>query len=69
MRMTADDLQKLRVIDRIIAEPIGGAHRHPSEAIAKLQTAIAEELEALASLDPAELRRDRRRKFLAMGSI
>src|SRR6202008_206909 len=50
MRVTAGDLKQLGVIDRIVAEPVGGAHRHPAEAIALLGEAIGEELEALAPL-------------------
>src|SRR5438309_7055150 len=44
MRVTAGDLKQLGVIDRIVSEPVGGAHRHPAEAIAMLGEAIAEEL-------------------------
>jgi acetyl-CoA carboxylase carboxyl transferase subunit alpha len=66
MRITAADLLSLKVIDRIVPEPLGGAHRDPSEAIANLKQAIVEELDHLAGLSPDELRRARREKFLAI---
>jgi acetyl-CoA carboxylase carboxyl transferase subunit alpha len=64
MRITAADLKQLGVIDRIVAEPMGGAHRHPAAAVAALGEAIGEELDALAPLPAAELRARRRAKFL-----
>ena len=67
MRVTAADLQQLGVIDRIVAEPIGGAHRDPAVAIADLGAAIAEELEALAPLTSDKVRSQRREKYLALG--
>jgi acetyl-CoA carboxylase carboxyl transferase subunit alpha len=67
MRVTAADLKQLGVIDRIVAEPLGGAHRQPDEAIAALGAALGEELNALAALSPAELLADRRAKYLAIG--
>ena len=68
LRLTAQDLKKLDVIDRIIAEPMGGAQRQPAEAIAKVGTEIAAMLEDLSGKSPAELIADRRQKFLAMGA-
>ena len=67
MKVTASDLKKLGVVDRIIYEPRGGAHRDPATAIARLGTAIAAELTALEAQTPAALRSGRRAKFLAMG--
>ncbi|HEY0447416.1 MAG TPA: acetyl-CoA carboxylase carboxyltransferase subunit alpha [Allosphingosinicella sp.] len=67
MRVTAGDLRQLGVIDRIVPEPLGGAHRRPDEAIATLGDAIAEELEGLSTLSPAEVRAERRAKFLTIG--
>jgi acetyl-CoA carboxylase carboxyl transferase subunit alpha len=67
MRVTAADLKQLGVIDRIVPEPLGGAHRKPGEAIAALGTAIAEELNGLSSLPPPALMAERRAKFLAIG--
>lgn len=67
MRITANDLKQLGVIDRIVPEPLGGAHRDPAEAIASLGQAIGEELDALSALSPAELKAERRAKYLAIG--
>ena len=67
MQVTAQDLKGLGVIDRIVSEPLGGAHRDPKEAIAALGKAIGEELDGLSGLDRAAVRADRERKFLSMG--
>ncbi|MGQ7794277.1 acetyl-CoA carboxylase carboxyltransferase subunit alpha [Faunimonas sp. B44] len=67
MKITASDLMGLKIIDGVIAEPIGGAHRAPSDAIDRTGQRIAEALEELAGLSPDELRRARRDKFLAIG--
>ncbi|HEX6375340.1 MAG TPA: acetyl-CoA carboxylase carboxyltransferase subunit alpha [Allosphingosinicella sp.] len=66
MRVTAQDLKALGIIDRIVPEPAGGAHRRPAEAIAALGDAVAEELDALAGLSRNEVRADRRAKYLAI---
>lgn len=68
LRLTAQDLKKLAVIDRIIAEPLGGAQRAPTDAIASVGKEIAAMLAELDGKSPAELTKDRRAKFLAMGS-
>jgi acetyl-CoA carboxylase carboxyl transferase subunit alpha len=68
MKMTADDLKALRIIDRIVAEPIGGAHRDHATAAAALATAIDEELDALSGFSSKELLQQRRAKFLSMGA-
>ena len=68
LRLTAQDLQRLGVIDRIVPEPLGGAHRTPSEAIAQLGEAVHEALRPLLDRDGDELRAERRRKFLAIGA-
>ena len=68
MQVTAQQLAALGVIDRIVPEPIGGAHRAPELAIENLQSAITEELNALEGLTAEELRQRRADKFLAMGS-
>jgi acetyl-CoA carboxylase carboxyl transferase subunit alpha len=67
MKITAPDLMKFGVIDQIIPEPVGGAHRDPVAAIAATGDAIAGALASLQGLDGAEIRRLRREKFLAMG--
>jgi acetyl-CoA carboxylase carboxyl transferase subunit alpha len=67
MKITAGDLQALGVVDRLIPEPLGGAHRNPAEAIASLKAAIVEELNGLAKLGRPQLLDQRRSKFLAIG--
>ena len=68
MKMTADDLKGLRIIDRIVKEPVGGAHRDHNMAAAALALAIDEELEALSAFSSKELLQQRRAKFLSMGA-
>ncbi len=67
LKLTAADLKNLRLIDEIVAEPLGGAHRDPAAAIATVGRAISAALAPLLDLDPAALRAKRREKFLAMG--
>jgi acetyl-CoA carboxylase carboxyl transferase subunit alpha len=69
MKMTAKDLLALNVIDRIVPEPVGGAHRAPEIAMASLGDALAEELKALAKLDRGAVLKAREEKFLAMGRL
>lgn len=66
MRITAADLLSLKVIDRIVPEPLGGAHRAPGQAIANLKAAVVEELDGLMEKSPDQLRQARREKFLAI---
>jgi len=66
MKVTAQDLQRLGVVDRIVPEPLGGAHRDPAGAIASLSEAIGEELDGLADQSAGALRDARREKFLAI---
>jgi acetyl-CoA carboxylase carboxyl transferase subunit alpha len=66
MRVTAQELYQLGVIERIVAEPAGGAHREPAATIAALGAAIGEELDALIPLSREQVRKDRRDKFLAV---
>ena len=67
LRLTAQDLLRLGVVDHIVAEPLGGAHRLPKEAVDALGAAIDEALRPLLGLDGNALRDQRREKFLAMG--
>lgn len=67
MKLTAPDLKKMGVVDRIIKEPAGGAHWDHDEAAKYLAGAIEEELEKLDSLEPAELIAQRVKKFENMG--
>ncbi len=69
MQITAQHLKQLGVIDRIIAEPVGGAQRAPEVAIKTLGDAIAESLQSLGSLSREAIKADRRRKFLAIGAF
>lgn len=68
LRLTAQDLKKLGVIDRIVAEPVGGAQRDPAAAIKAVGGEIAAMLADLEGRKPADLIKDRRQKFLDMGS-
>ena len=67
LRLTAEDLKRLQLIDDVVAEPLGGAHRAPEEAVAAVGVAIQSALAPLLALDPATLRSRRRQKFLDMG--
>ena len=67
LRLTAQDLLQLGVIDRIIAEPLGGAHRNPEKIIADVGDALAATLSEMSSLDKKSLIAARHEKFLAMG--
>jgi acetyl-CoA carboxylase carboxyl transferase subunit alpha len=67
LRLTADDLRRLDLVDAVIPEPLGGAHRAPETMIASVGVAIEQALRPLLELDPATLRARRREKFLAMG--
>lgn len=68
LRLTAQDLQKLGVIDRIVKEPLGGAQRAQTEAVDAVGKAIETMLKELQGKKPEALVRDRRQKFLDMGS-
>jgi acetyl-CoA carboxylase carboxyl transferase subunit alpha len=67
MRITAQDLTRLGVIDAIVPEPLGGAHRDPEAAVKAAGDALAEQLEELRGLEAAALRAQRADKFLAIG--
>lgn len=67
LHLTAQDLLKLEVIDRIVDEPLGGAHRAPQNVIAQVGTALEAALGDLASLEGGVLKARRREKFLKMG--
>lgn len=69
MRVTADDLKKLGVVDMIVREPVGGAQRDPAGASKNLSIAILNALDELSAKDAATLRKERRAKFLAMGEL
>ena len=67
LRLTAQDLLRLGVIDAIVKEPLGGAHRNPDEMFTALDETLLAALEELDTRDGGILRHERREKFLAMG--
>ena len=67
MKITAQDLARFGVIDQIVTEPVGGAHRDPAAAIAATGEAIGNALDELKGLDRDTVRKQRREKFLAIG--
>lgn len=67
MKITAQDLKSLGVIDRIISEPLGGAHRHPENTIKTVGAAIVKELESFENVSSEDLISRRREKFLKIG--
>ena len=69
MKVTAQHLLKLGVIDRIVPEPAGGAHRDPVTTARSLGAAIGQELDALAGKSPDQLRRAREDRFLRIGTL
>ncbi|MBI0475024.1 acetyl-CoA carboxylase carboxyltransferase subunit alpha [Sphingomonas sp. MA1305] len=69
MKITAQDLRGFGIVDTIVPEPVGGAHRDHAAAIAALGDALDGALQGLAGMDAATLRADRRRKFLAIGRL
>ena len=69
LKITAQDLKRLGLIDEIVAEPVGGAQRAPSEALASLGDAVEAALTPLLTMTPEALRARRREKFLNMGKL
>ncbi len=69
MRITAQDLKTFGVIDTVVAEPLGGAHRDSAMAIDALGTAISAALDELVPLSAGDLRKERQAKFLKMGRL
>ena len=67
MKITAQDLLRFGIIDHIVEEPIGGAHRDPARTIATTGAALAEAFEGLRGFDREAVRRQRRQKFLGIG--
>lgn len=67
MKITAQDLKRLKIIDHIIAEPVGGAHRAPEDMIATVGSQITKAIKKLSKLSPDELIKQRRDKFLNIG--
>ena len=69
LRLTAPDLLRMGVIDRIIDEPVGGAHRDPDQVARSLEAALIDGLARLAGLDSAQLREDRYQRFRRLGTL
>ncbi|MFD2236651.1 acetyl-CoA carboxylase carboxyltransferase subunit alpha [Aureimonas populi] len=67
MKITAQDLRSFGIIDEIVQEPVGGAHRDPQAAIDAAGEAIRQALAGMGGMGGEELRRERRQKFLDMG--
>ena len=68
LKLTAEDLRELGVVDTVIQEPLGGAHRAPADTIASVGDGLAAALDGLAGMDADALADHRRRKFLEMGT-
>ena len=69
LRLTASDLTKLGVVDEIISEPIGGAHRNINETILKVGKSLERSLKKFDKLKPEQILKDRRDKFLNVGKF
>ena len=67
LRLTAQDMRQLGVIDAIVDEPLGGAHRHIERALDSLSAELRRQLDALSHLTAAELQMDRRKKYVEIG--
>jgi acetyl-CoA carboxylase carboxyl transferase subunit alpha len=67
MKISAQDLMEMGVIDTIVSEPVGGAHRDPDATIERLGDAVETAIRELENLSPEELRTQRREKFIAIG--
>ena len=67
LRITSAHMKDLGVIDAIVTEPLGGAHRDPQAAISDLGNACADQLTALSQMDGPNLTADREEKYLSMG--
>lgn len=67
MKITAQDLLKFRIVDDVVSEPMGGAHRDPKAAIQKVGDAVEKALEMLVGMAPDDLRAQRKERFYAIG--
>ena len=68
MKITSEDLKNLKVIDNIIKEPIGGAHRNPTEAFKSLKVELKSVIKDLTKKPKATLSKERKQKYLKFGS-
>ena len=69
MKITGPDLMELKIVDRIVKEPVGGAHADRDAAIQAVGDVLEEELKALSGLTPEQLRRQRAERFYAIGRV
>ncbi len=69
LRLTARDLIELEVVDRIVEEPVGGAHKDPEEAMRRVRAALTEEIDSLTYLTPPKLLEQRRDRFRKLGQV
>ena len=69
LRLTARDLIELEVVDRIVEEPVGGAHKDPEEAMRRVREALTEEIDSLTYLTPSKLLEQRRDRFRKLGQV
>jgi len=69
LRLTARDLIELEVVDRIVEEPVGGAHKDPEEAMRRVGEALTEEIDSLTYLTPSKLLEQRRNRFRKLGQV
>ncbi|HAW08914.1 MAG TPA: acetyl-CoA carboxylase carboxyl transferase subunit alpha [Bacteroidetes bacterium] len=67
LKLTADDLKQFGIIDRIVPEPIGGAHHNPEQIYSTLKKVLSEELKQLIKINPEKLAKLRKEKFYKMG--
>jgi acetyl-CoA carboxylase carboxyl transferase subunit alpha len=67
LKLTAQDLHELHVVDRVIEEPLGGAHRNPKATIQAVGQVLGEALDELADIEGGILKARRREKFVDMG--
>jgi acetyl-CoA carboxylase carboxyl transferase subunit alpha len=68
LKLTSQDLLKLGVIDQVVSEPLGGAHRDPQAIMTRTGDAIEKQLDELSKIPGGELRTRRRQKFIDMGT-
>ncbi|MEN0076653.1 MAG: acetyl-CoA carboxylase carboxyl transferase subunit alpha, partial [Paracraurococcus sp.] len=67
LKLTAEDLRRLNLVDAVVPEPMGGAHRDPAATLKAVGDRVWDSLEPLLAFDGATLRARRREKFLEMG--
>jgi acetyl-CoA carboxylase carboxyl transferase subunit alpha len=67
LKVTSADLKELGIIDEVLPEPLGGAHRDPDQVARVIEEAVTRHLDELETLEATERRRIRQRKYQAMG--